>query len=256
MATDVTGAAGLTAPPQTYNQAYSVHLDIFEGPLDLLLHLIRQQEIDIYDISLAQITEQYLRYLEMMKDLNVTVAGDFLVMAATLIHIKSRMLLPAEPDSETDQEIEEFRKDLVQQLLEHEKFKHAAQMLYERETVELSVWPRGDNEFEEEEKELVSATVFDLVSAFHQMVERYKERIILEVKGEVVTVQEKIEEIRCLLSVQEAILFSFFFEMKLSRLHLVVTLFALLELTKVHEIRLIQKGAFQDIRIQSCLKKN
>jgi len=256
MATDVTGESGVTSPLQTCNQAYTVQLEIFEGPLDLLLHLIRQQEIDIYDISLAQIADQYLRYLEMMKDLNVTVAGDFLVMAATLIHIKSRMLLPAEPDSEADQEIEEFRKDLVQQLLEHEKFKQAAQMLYERETVELSVWPRGENEFEEEEKELVSATVFDLVSAFHKMVERYRERIVLEVKGEVVTVHEKIEEIRRLLKVQEAILFSFFFEMNLSRLHLVVTLFALLELTKVHEIRLIQKGAFQDIRIQSCLTKN
>ena len=117
MATDVTGESGVTPPLQTCNQAYTVQLEIFEGPLDLLLHLIRQQEIDIYDISLAQIADQYLRYLEMMKDLNVTVAGDFLVMAATLIHIKSRMLLPAEPDSETDQEIEEFRKDLVQQLL-------------------------------------------------------------------------------------------------------------------------------------------
>ena len=256
MATDVTGEPGVPAPPQALNQGYTVRLDIFEGPLDLLLHLIRQQEIDIYDISLAQIADQYLRYLEMMQDLSVTVAGDFLVMAATLIHIKSRMLLPAEPGSEAEQEIEEFRKELVQQLLEHEKFKQAAQMLYERETIELSVWPRGDHEFEEEEKELVSATVFDLVSAFHKMVERYKERIVFEVEGEVVTVQEKIEEIRRLLSVQEAILFSFFFEMKLSRLHLVVTLFALLELTRMQEIRLIQKGTFEDIRIQSCLKKN
>ena len=256
MASDVISETGIATPPQALNQAYTVRLDIFEGPLDLLLHLIRQQEIDIYDIPLAQVTDQYLRYLDMMKDLNVTVAGDFLVMAATLIHIKSRMLLPADPDSETEQEIEEFRKDLVQQLLEHEKFKQAAQMLYERETVELSVWPRGDNEFEEEEKELVSATVFDLVNAFHKMVERYKETIVMEVEGEAVTVQEKIEEIRRLLSVQEAILFSFFFKMGVSRLHLVVTLVALLELTKLHEIRLIQKGVFEDIRIQSCLKKN
>jgi segregation and condensation protein A len=256
MATEMTGEVGVATPPQIQNQEYTVRLEIFEGPLDLLLHLIRQEEIDIYEISLAQVTDQYLRYLEMMKDLNITVAGEFLLMAATLIHIKSRMLLPAEPDSEVEQEIEEFRKDLVEQLLEHEKFKQAAQMLYERETVELSVWPRGDTEFEEEEKELVSATVFGLVSAFHKMVERYKETIVLEVAGENVTVQEKIEEIRRLLSVQEAILFSFFFEMGLSHLHLVVTLCALLELTRVHEIRLIQKGAFGEIRIQSCLQKN
>ena len=256
MAIDMTGEISPQTPPPSPGQEYTVQLDVFEGPLDLLLHLIRQQEIDIYDISLARITDQYLRYLDMMKDLNITLAGDFLVMAATLIHIKSRTLLPVEPDSEAEQEIEEFRKDLVQQLLEHEKFKQAAQMLYERETIELSVWPRGDNEFEEEERELISANVFDLVSAFHQMVERFKERIVLEVEGEVVSVQEKIEEIRRLLTVQEAILFSFFFEMERSRLHLVVTLFALLELVKLQEIRLVQKGSFEDIRIQSCLKKN
>ncbi|MEE8348373.1 MAG: segregation/condensation protein A [Acidobacteriota bacterium] len=256
MASELTMEAGALASPQIQNQAYTVRLEIFEGPLDLLLHLIRQQEIDIYEIALAEIADQYLHYLEMMKDLNITVAGEFLVMAATLIHIKSRMLLPEEPNSEVEQEIEEFRKDLVQQLLDHEKFKQAAQMLYVRETVELSVWPRGENEFEEEERELVSATVFDLVSAFHQMVERYKESIVLEVAGESVTVQEKLEEIRRLLSVQESILFSFFFERGLSHLHLVVTFFALLELTRLHEVRLIQTAAFEDIRIQSCLKKD
>lgn len=248
----------LGVPPlsREQNQAYTVQLDLFEGPLDLLIHLIRQQEIDIYDISLAQITDQYLGYLEMMKDLSIEVAGDFLVMATTLIQIKSQMLLPAEPDSEIGQEIEEFRQELVKQLLEHEKFKQAAQMLYERETVELSVWPRGDNEFEEEEKELISATVFDLVTAFHQMVENYKEKIVLEIEGEVVTVQEKMEEIRRLLSLQGALLFSFFFERGLSRLHLVVTFIALLELTKLHEIKLVQKDLFEDIQIQSCLKMN
>ena len=238
--------------PCTETEGYTVRLEIFEGPLDLLLHLIHCQEIDIYDIPIAQITDQYLRYVEMMKDLNITIAGDFLVMAATLIYIKSRMLLPIEHDSEADQEVEEFRKELVQQLLEHEKFKQAAQMLYERETVELSVWPRGDNEFEEDEKELVSASAFDLVSAFHRMVERYKEEIVLEVEGELVTIEEKIREIRRLLKVRSELLFSFFFERGLSRLHLVMTLFALLELTKLREIRLIQKSEFEDIRILSC----
>ena len=129
MAIEMTGEGSPQSPPPSLGQEYTVQLDVFEGPLDLLLHLIRQQEIDIYDISLARITDQYLRYLDMMKDLNITVAGDFLVMAATLIHIKSRTLLPVEPDSEAEQEIEEFRKDLLQQLLEHEKFKQAAQVM-------------------------------------------------------------------------------------------------------------------------------
>ncbi len=161
-------------------EGYTVQLDSFEGPLDLLLHLIRQQEIDIYLIPIAQITDQYLHYLDMMKDLNITIAGDFLVIAATLIHIKSGMLLPAPPGSELNEEVERSRKELVEQLLEHEKFKQAAQMLFERETVELSVWPPDEDEFQAEEKELISAYVFYLVIAFHLMVDRYKDKIVLE----------------------------------------------------------------------------
>ena len=231
---------------------YTVQLEIFEGPLDLLLHLIRQQEIDIYQIPIAQITDQYLRYLEKMKDLSITIAGDFLVMAATLIHIKSGMLLPVEPGSQMAEEVEQSRNELVERLLEHEKFKQAAQMLYERETVELCVWPPEGNEFENEEKELISANVFDLVSAFHRMVERYKDQIVLEIKNEAVTLEEKIKEIRRLLTVQREVLFSLFFQKKISRLHLAVTFFALLELTRLQEVQLIQEGVFEDIRILAC----
>lgn len=230
----------------------NIQLEIFEGPLDLLLHLIHQQEIDLYDIPIARVTDQYLKYLEMMKELNVTIAGDFLLMAATLIYMKSCMLLPAEPDSQIQEEIEVMRRDLVDQLIEHEKFKSAAQMLHDRETVELSVWPRIDNEFENEEQELVSVDVFDLIRTFHIMVERYKKQIVIEIESESVTVKEKIDEIRRLLKVQSEFLFSIFFERKLSRLHLVVTLFALLELVRLSEIRLLQKGMFEDIRVLAC----
>src|SRR5690606_14959211 len=152
---------------------YQVELEIFEGPLDLLLHLIKEQELDIYDIPIAQITDQYLRYLQMMKDLNINIAGEFLVMAATLIFIKSRMLLPVEVVEEGE-EGEDPRQDLVSQLLEHEKFKKAASLLHDRQVVALSIWPRGDEEFEEEEKEAVSVNVFDLIRAFHRIVERYQ----------------------------------------------------------------------------------
>ncbi len=233
-------------------EGYTVQLESFEGPLDLLLHLIRQQEIDIYLIPIAQITDQYLRYLEMMKDLNITIAGDFLVIAATLIHIKSGMLLPAEPGSELNEEVERSRQELVEQLLEHEKFKQAAQMLFERETVELCVWPPDESEFQAEEEELISANVFDLVSAFHRMAERYKDQIVLEMEDDSVTVAEKLGEIRRLLKVQKEVLFSFFFQLKLSRLHLAVTFMALLELTRLREVHLIQKDLFEDIRILAC----
>ncbi len=230
---------------------YTIQLEIFEGPLDLLLHLIRKQEIDIYDIPIAKITDQYLRYVQVMKDLDITVAGEFVAMAATLIHIKSQLLLPSYPTA-VEEEEDDPRQQLVQQLLEHERFQKAADMLYELETVELSVWPRGGSEFDEEEQEAVSATLYDMIHAFHEVVERFKEQIVLEVEHDPVTVEEKIAEIRRLLKVQQEVLFSFFFRHKISRLHLAVTLVALLELARLQEVRLSQKGVFKDIRILAC----
>ena len=231
---------------------YQVQLEVFEGPLDLLLHLIRTQEIDIYDIPIARITDQYLRYLQMMKELNVTIAGDFLVMAATLIYIKSRMLLPSDPDAQMEEEVEDPRQELVNQLVEHEKFQRAAQMLYEKETLELSVWPAGSPEFEGDEKEIVSVSLFDLTTAFHEIVKRYKKQIIWEIEREAVTLEEKLAEIRRLLKVQSQFLLSFLLQRQLSRLHLVVTFLALLELAKLREVRLFQKGRYQDIRVVAC----
>ena len=231
---------------------YQVQLDVFEGPMDLLLHLIRTQEIDIYDIPISRITEQYLEFLEIMKDLNITVAGEFLVTASTLIYIKSRMLLPADTAAEDGETAEDPRMELVEQLLEHERFKKAAGMLHDRQIVEESVWPRGDDEFEQEEAEAVSAGVFDLVKSFHRMIERYRENILVEVARETVTLEEKIEELRKILSVRREILFSSFLEKPISRLHLVVTFIAVLELAKLKEVRLRQKGLFEDIRIIAC----
>lgn len=233
------------------SDSYQIQLEIFEGPLDLLLHLIRREEIDVYDIPIARITDQYLRFLEMMEDLNISLAGEFLVMAATLILIKTRMLLPSDPTSDVSQ-TEDPREELVEQLLEHEKFKSAAQMLYARETVELSVWLRGANEFEREEEELVAAGVFDLIRAFHAIVQRLKKEIVMEVRRESVTLEEKIAEVRRLLMIQPKLLFSAFFRRRLSRRHMAITLFALLELVRLGEIRLFQKGLFQDIRIVAC----
>jgi segregation and condensation protein A len=231
---------------------YRVKLEIFEGPLDLLLHLIRTQEIDIYDIPIARITEQYLEYLGLMKELNVTVAGEFLLMAATLIHIKSRMLLPPDPVAEGEEPSEDPRRELVDRLLEHERFKRAAGMLHDRQVIEDSVWVRQSGEFDDEEREAVSATLFDLVKAFHQIFERYRDQIVLKIERENVTLEEKLAELRSLLAVKREILFSSFLAGPISRLNLVMTFFALLEMARLREIRLFQDVMFADIRITAC----
>ena len=237
---------------QAGSAEYQVHLNVFEGPLDLLLHLIRIQEMDIYDIPIAQITDQYLKYLQMMKELNVTLAGEFLVMAAMLIYMKSQVLLPSEPGSEAAEESEDPRRELVERLVEHEKYKKAADVLYDRETVELSVWPRGTLEWETEGKEVVAVNLFDLTKAFHQIVERFKEQIVFQIERDAVSLEDKLQEVRLLLKVQPEFFFSFFLQRKISRLHLVVTFFALLELVRLGEIRLSQKGLYEDIRILAC----
>ena len=241
-----------TAPlEKSEQQQLRIELEVFEGPMDLLLHLIRTQELDIYDIPISRVTEQYLKYLSALRDLNISVAGEFLVMAATLILIKSRLLLPPDPNAE-EEGFEDPRAELVDRLLEYEKFKSAAHLLYEKETVELGAWPRGIDEFEDEERELVDVNVYDLVRAFHRIVERFKEQIVLEVPHETVSLRERIDEIRRLLGLKKEVLFSHFLEGKLSKLYLVVTFFALLELVRLHEIRLSQKGLFRDILIRAC----
>jgi segregation and condensation protein A len=231
---------------------YQVSLEVFEGPLDLLLHLIRTQEIDVYDIPIARITDQYLQYLEVMKDLDISVAGEFVLMAATLIHIKSRMLLPPDPVGPDDGEPEDPRRELVDRLLEHERFRKAAGLLHDRQVIADSIWGRGLVEFETEEQEAVSVDLFDLVHAFHRIVERYREQIILHVEHESVSLEQKLSEVRGLLSVRREILFSFFLKDRISKLQLVYTFFALLEMARLREIRLFQEEAFEDIRIVAC----
>jgi segregation and condensation protein A len=231
---------------------YRVHLEVFEGPLDLLLHLIRVQELDIYDIPISRITKQYLEYLDLMRDLNITVAGEFLLMAATLIHIKSRMLLPVETDPEVEGTGDDPRQELVDRLLEHERFKKAAGLLHDRQVMEDSTWVRGFDEFEQDEQEAVSATLYDLIKAFHKMVERYSDKIVVSVEHENVSMEEKLRELRRILSVKKELLFSSFFEKQISRLQLMVTFMALLELARLREVKLRQKGVFEDIRILAC----
>src|SRR6516165_11900607 len=159
-----------------------ISLPLYEGPLDLLLDLIRRQKVDIYDIPIAKITEQYLEYLHLMEEMNVDVASEFLLMAAQLIYIKSRMLLPPDPDA-LPEEAEDPRTELVRRLLEYEKFKNAAQMLHQREMVENASWNNaGVIPFSEDEVESqVNVGLFDLLTAFRDIIERAKQRPLMQV---------------------------------------------------------------------------
>jgi segregation and condensation protein A len=228
----------------------TIRLEAFEGPLDLLLHLIRKEEIDIWNIPIARITEQYLEYLEIMRDLNVNVAGEWLLTASTLIYIKSRMLVPQEnrDDSQSEEE-EDPRNELVYQLLEHQKFKNAAEMLYTREEVENAVWNKPPSDVIEEGSEVVAIGLFDLLRAFHEVVERFNALSVLEVEHETVTIEQRIADIRTRFLVHDKLLFSSFFAEARSKHYLIVTFMALLELVRLKEIWIYQKKAFDEIHI-------
>ena len=179
-------------------EAYPVRLQNFEGPLDLLLHLIRKHEVSIYDIPIALITEQYLDYLDLMQEMNLDVAGEFLVMAATLIHIKSRMLLPRPDPAQEDPE-EDPREALMRRLLEHQKFKAAAELLHERETVRSAQWTRADGPIAEIAGEApepeIEVDLFSLISAFRAVVERAKQRPKIYLPGEQIPIEDRIEQL-------------------------------------------------------------
>jgi segregation and condensation protein A len=231
------------------NSGITIRLDAFEGPLDLLLHMIKKEEIDIWNIPIAHITEQYLQYLQIMKDLNINVAGEWLMMAATLIYIKSRMLVPQEKAEEALPEEEDPRNELVYQLLEHQKFKNAAEMLYTREEVENAIWNKPPADVLEDGNEVVAVTLFDLLRAFSEVVQRFESQRVLEVDQEEVTIEQKIQDIRSRFLIHDKMLFSSFFGEARSKRHLIVIFLALLELVRMHEVWLYQKKAFEEIQI-------
>lgn len=232
--------------------SYSVKLPAFEGPLDLLLHLIRENKIDIYDIPIALITHQYLEYLEIMKELNLDIAGEFLVMAATLIHIKSRMLLPVDEEI-PEEEREDPRFELVQRLLEYQAFKEASLALREREMEWSNVFTRlhetEDIDMESTgELNLFDLSLFDLIAAFKRMLEKTPPEAVtitretLTVKDRVAYILEKIEK-------TEAIRFEDLFDENRSRPRLIVTFVALLEVLRLGLVRVFQERDFGTIWI-------
>src|SRR5881227_2531119 len=234
--------------------AFSVRLDRFEGPLDLLLHRIKKNELNIHDIPIALITAQYLETIGLMQELNLDLAGDFLVMAATLIHIKSRMLLPRpETAAGVEGEEEDPRDALVRRLLEHEKFKAAAGLLHEREQIRSAQWQRPDERIaaiagDEYEPEL-EVDLFSLLSAFQAVIERAKHRPKVLLPVEQIPVEVRIDQLLTRLSETEACGFEDLFADVNDRGGLIVTFLALLEMIRLKLVRVFQSGSFGPIRV-------
>lgn len=247
-------------PPSSDEQFESQLEDIrirvqsFEGPLDLLVHLIKRNQINVYDIPIALITEQYLEYLDLMQELNLDVASEFLVMAATLIHIKSRTLLPRPDPAQEDLEPDEDPRDaLVRRLLEHQKFKAAAELLHDRETLRNAQWTRPDARVEaiagdEYEPEL-EVDLFSLLAAFRQVLQRARERPPLLLPPEQMSIETRIEQLMERLSETEACGFEDLFDDLASRADMIVTFLALLEMIRLKMIRIFQSGQLGAIRI-------
>jgi len=234
--------------------SYKVKLEIFEGPLDLLLYLIKKNDLNIYDIPIAEVTEQYMEYIEMMRMLDLEIVGDFLVMAATLMQIKSRMLLPPDPNQE-EQNAEDPREDLVRRLQEYKVFKEIAEQLKEKEGKRQDFFVRKldaelKHELQEESKEVYfEANLFDLINAFSKALAKYKEQAVYELKEEQFTVEQKIHDVlHTLLKMQRLVLGELFARAK-SKIEVVVTFIAVLELIRLKEIKIMQRYMFGDIEL-------
>jgi segregation and condensation protein A len=234
--------------------SYKIKLEVFEGPLDLLLYLIKKDEVNIYDIPIAQITDQYLEYLDMIKLLDLDVVGDFLVMAATLMQIKSKMLLPPDP-SEQALEEEDPRDELVRRLLEYKKFKEAADDLRSKEMVRQDFFRRTPDEekikeMKEEATEVYfEANLFDLISAFANALKNVPKDVFYEVMKEEFTVEQKIHDILHLFLHRSSILLTDLFAKARSKDEIIVTFMAILELIRLREVVAMQKGIFSEIEV-------
>lgn len=252
---ELTPASPTDAPTKRASHAAKpppdVKLEAYEGPLDLLLDLIRKQQINIYDIPIARITQQYLDYLRLLEEMNIDVAGEFVLMAATLIYIKSRMLLPPDPLA-TPEELEDPRTELVHRLLEHEQFKNAAQMLQSKRMVEDATWSQpGISEFIEAEDEPgLAVSVFDLITVFREILERAKKRPQLEISREEVTVAQMIEHVKRILTASaKPVPLDQLMAGYESRPALIALFLGLLEMVRLHAILLRQKELFDSIMV-------
>jgi segregation and condensation protein A len=230
--------------------AYKVKLELFEGPLDLLLYLVKKDHLNIYDIPIAAVTEQYLKYLELMQSLDLNIAGEFLVMAATLMQIKSKMLLPAEETPQ--QEEEDPRADLVKQLLEYERFKEIAEELRERETGQREIFKRAKpeaKEIPEEAPMYFEASIFDLITAFSSALAEVPKELFYEVIKDEFSIEGKIHQVLHLLLVEPSLRLSDLFAKAKNKLEIIVTFLTILELIRLKEIVVFQRELFGEIEI-------
>jgi segregation and condensation protein A len=233
----------------------NVRLDYYEGPLDLLLDLIRKQQIDIRNIPIATITAQYLGYLEQAREMDLDIGAEFVFMAATLIHIKSRMLLPTDPELRKDDEAsDDPREELVQRLLEHERFKNAAEMLQQKRMIEENVWsnPQIGHFVSGDDDPGLAVSLFDLIKAFGEVLDRVKNRPTYEVIEEEVSVSDMIRHVRSLLSSarkDKPLFIVQVMEMQRSRRAMICLFLAVLEMVKMQAVQILQKDLFGEIAL-------
>ena len=236
--------------------AYKVMLDIFEGPLDLLLYLIKKNEVDIYDIPIAVITDQYLEYLDLMKALNLDVVGEFLVMASTLTAIKSRMLLPPSEDEEESGEEIDPRAELMEHLLEYQRYKEAAHQLKDRDLLEKDIFTRIQSEEQslqvDKDTAVIEVNLFDLVDALRKVIER-KDLAgdFMEVTVEKISVKDKMVEILEKLKENQQITFQSLFDEITTRYEIIVAFLSILELMRLRAVKVFQVHPYGEIRVIS-----
>ncbi len=234
--------------------SYKLSLEIFEGPLDLLLYLIKKDDIDIKDIPIAKVTEQYMEYIAMMKMLDLDIVGDFLVMAATLMQIKSKMLLPPDPVEEGEEELDP-RDELMRRLYEYKKFKEIAELLQTKEVERRDLFGRFNvieiaRQLKEDSREVYfEANLFDLINALSEALKKVPEEVLLEIIKEEFTVERKIHDILHLLLDNPTVLLHDIFTECKSKMEVIVSFLAVLELIRLKEIKIVQKKNFGEIEI-------
>jgi len=230
-----------------------ITLPLFEGPLDLLLYLIRRDKIDIHDLEIAPITRQYMEYLELMRELNLDVAGEFMVMAATLIHIKSKLLVPIEPtEALGEEEYVDPREELVQRLLEFQRYKEAAGILHQQAQIRAAQWTRPDAvlpRFDDAGEEMLEAGLYDLIAAFKELLDRRKALLAHDIEREGPPVEQRMEELLAMIREGESLEFLELFATLDSKGEMIVTFLALLELVRLKRVRVYQRGMFGSIRV-------
>jgi len=228
------------------DDAPRIQLPEFEGPLDLLLHLIRRNELDIHDIPIAPITRQYMEYLDLMREMN-------LELAATLIHIKAKMLVPLEPtEAEGDEEAEDPRDALVQRLLEFQRYKEAAGVLHQKGQIRAATWTRPDGVlpvFDDAGEEMLEAGLFDLIAAFKELLDRRKALLALDVEGQGKSLEQRIEELMAEIRQGESLELADLFSAEETKAGMILTFLALLELIRLNRIRIYQRALFGPIRV-------